>query len=229
MNLRFVLRSLFLLASFIGIIYLVKAMNFYELLNANWIDYVTDRQDFTGYLKFLVIGALATAIGVPRQLIAFLAGFAFGFIKGMFIALAAMALGCIVTFYLARILGRGLIHRHFSKRILRLDDFVRDNPMSMTLLIRLLPVGNNFLTNLTAGLSRVPAFYFFLGSVLGYLPQAVLFALAGSGTDVDSVWRIGLSALLLVVSVILGIWLYKRFRHGKSLNHQIDYKLGVTK
>ena len=56
----------------------------------------------------------------------------------------------------------------------------------MTLLIRLLPVGNNFATSLAAGVSRVPARPFLLGSLLGYMPQTMVFALAGSGVEMGA-------------------------------------------
>ena len=79
------------------------------------------------------------------------------------------------------------------------------------ILIRLFPSGNNLVFSLLAGVSRIPAWPFFLGSCLGYIPQNLLFAMIGSGMRVDEGWRIGLSALLFAASCALGWWLYKRY------------------
>ena len=92
----------------------------------------------------------------------------------------------------------------------------------MTLLIRLLPVGNNFATSLTAGVSRVPARPFLLGSLLGYLPQTVVFALAGSGIEMGARYRVAIAALMFVVSGAIGIWLYRRYRHEKTLGEEVE-------
>ena len=92
----------------------------------------------------------------------------------------------------------------------------------MTLLIRLLPVGNNFATCLAAGISRVPARPFLLGSLLGYLPQTFVFTLAGSGVEMGGSLRVAFAVLFFVVSGAIGIWLYRRYRHGKSLGDDVE-------
>jgi uncharacterized membrane protein YdjX (TVP38/TMEM64 family) len=105
------------------------------------------------------------------------------------------------------------------------DAFVRDNPFSMTLLIRLLPVGSNVATSLAAGLSSVAALPFLLGSGLGFVPQTAVFALVGSGVNVDPVWRIGLGVVLFVLSGALGVYLYRRLKHGKVYDEDLERKV----
>jgi uncharacterized membrane protein YdjX (TVP38/TMEM64 family) len=88
----------------------------------------------------------------------------------------------------------------------------------MTLVIRCLPVGNNLLTNLAAGVSNIPAATFIGGSFIGYIPQTLIFALLGSGVRVDPVWRTTISGLLFAVSTLLGWMLYRRYRVEKTLD-----------
>jgi uncharacterized membrane protein YdjX (TVP38/TMEM64 family) len=83
-------------------------------------------------------------------------------------------------------------------------------------------VGSNVVTNLIAGVSRIPRPAFFLGSLVGYLPQTLIFALAGSGLTVGSRWQLGLSILLFVVSGLLGVRLYRKLRHGRSIAQELD-------
>lgn len=226
MNYRFILRGLIVIASLAVLGYLFSTTPVADLLDEKWIDREVRGHGLNGDLLFLAVGGLATAVGVPRQLIAFLGGYAYGILAGTLLAALAAGLGCILAFYYARFLGRSMIAGRYSSRIRKLDDFVHDHPFNMTLLIRLLPVGSNLATNLIAGVSSVRALPFFAGSVLGYLPQSLVFALVGGGVHVDNVWRIALAVGLFIVSGILGMQLYRRFRQGKSFDEQVDEKLG---
>lgn len=195
-------------------------------LDTRWIDAEVRGQGVAGELLFVVMGALFTGFGFPRQVVAFLGGYAFGFLGGAALALTATATGCLATFGYARLLGRDLVAHRFPGRVRRADAFLRDNPFTMTLLVRLLPVGSNLVTNLTAGVSSVPTVPFVAGSAVGYVPQTLIFALAGSGVALDPVLRIGLSVLLFIASGVLGVFLYRRLRHGMTYDEAIDRAIG---
>jgi uncharacterized membrane protein YdjX (TVP38/TMEM64 family) len=68
----------------------------------------------------------------------------------------------------------------------------------------------------------VPARPFLFGSLLGYLPQTFVFALAGSGIEMGGGLRVAFAVLFFVVSGAIGIWLYRRYRHGKSLGEDVE-------
>jgi len=216
------LRGLVFLASLVAIGFLIQAMQLDSFLDKAWIDTEIRGRGLTGELILFAIGGVFVAVGLPRQVISFLAGYGFGFTTGLVVALAATTLGCIISFFYARFMGRDVVARKFPGKIQRVDDFLSDNPFSMTLLIRFLPAGSNLLTNLAAGVSRVGWLPFVAGSAIGYIPQTAVFALVGSGIGVDPVWRIGLSVVLFVISGVLGIHLYRRYRHGKSLNEETE-------
>ena len=55
---------------------------------------------------FVAVAALLVAVGLPRQMVSFLGGYAFGFLAGTVLALAATASGCVLAFGYARLLGR---------------------------------------------------------------------------------------------------------------------------
>ena len=218
MSARGLLRGLIFLASLVGIGFLIQAMQLDLFLDKAWIDSDIRDRGLRGEFILVCIGTVFIAVGLPRQVISFLAGYGFGFNGGLIIALTATTLGCITTFFYARFLGRELVERKFPVKIRRIDNFLADNPFAMTLLIRFLPAGSNLLTNLAAGVSKVGAFPFIIGSGLGFIPQTAVFALVGSGISVDPIWRISLSVALFLVCGGLGIHLYRRYRRGKRLN-----------
>jgi uncharacterized membrane protein YdjX (TVP38/TMEM64 family) len=194
-------------------------------LTQDWVDREVRDRGLSGELLFLAVGGIATAVAVPRHLVSFLGGYAFGVGGGTLLALLATELGCILTFFYARLVGRPLVAQRFGARVRRIDDFLSANPLSMTLLIRLLPVGNNFATSLAAGVARVPAVPFLAGSLVGYSPQTLVFALAGSGIEAGAGVRVGIAVLLFVVSGAIGAWLYRKYRHGKTLGGEVDEAL----
>ncbi|MEI8646900.1 VTT domain-containing protein [Paraglaciecola sp. Hal342] len=121
----------------------------------------------------------AMAIGCPRQVMAFLGGYAFGFLQGALLSVSGAICGCMVSFFVARFLLKPVVRRRYASRIHSINRFVEDSPVTKTIIIRLLPLGSNFLTNLMAGVTNVKARHFILGSGLGYIPQMALFALMG--------------------------------------------------
>lgn len=225
---RIFLKGLLLLTSLVAVAYLFEASHLSLMLDKSWIDSEVRGKGMTGELLFLGVGALATAIGVPRQAISFLAGYAFDVAFGTLFGVIATVGGCLISFFYARWFGRSLVMSRFSKRIHRIDGFIHENTLSMTVLIRLLPAGSNLVTNLAAGVANVRALPFVLGSALGYIPQTLVFALVGSGISLDPVLRIGLGVTLFLISGVLGIYLFRKFRHGQHLDEQLEQDLGVN-
>ncbi|MGB0671163.1 MAG: TVP38/TMEM64 family protein [Rhodospirillales bacterium] len=225
MNPRIFLRAGVLFASLIVIGILIKEWGLAGLFDEGWIDTHIRGHGLSGHALFIAAGALFTAVGLPRQMVAFFGGYAFGLLDGTLAALAAATLGCTASFLYARILGRSLVQHRFPGRVRKIDTFLAGNPFTMTLLIRFLPVGSNLATNLAAGVSSASAVAFLAGSAIGYLPQTLVFALVGSGVDVGANLRIGLGILLFVVSAGLGAYLYRRYRHGRSLGDEVDSQL----
>jgi uncharacterized membrane protein YdjX (TVP38/TMEM64 family) len=216
------LRGIFLILSLIGLGLLLKSMGLEHLFQRDWIDANVRGHGLHGYGLFLATGALMTAIGLPRQVVAFFGGYAFGIVQGTLLGAFASLSGCVLTFYYARLFGRSLVRRLFPERLHRFDDFIREHPFSMTLLVRLLPVGNNMVTNLIAGVSHIPKLAFFSGSFVGYLPQTLIFVLAGSGLTLGSHGQVALSVVLFIVSGLMGVQLYRRMRHGHSYARELE-------
>ncbi len=222
MRLRTYLPGLLVLAALIAAGIAVESGALSGLLSQDWIDREVRGRGTTGQLLFVAVGGLATALAVPRNVVSFLGGYAFGLAQGMLLALLAEGIGCALTFCCARAFARRHVTKRLGERVRRIEDFLAANPFSMTLLVRLLPVGNNFLTNVAAGVSRVRPLPFLLGSLLGYLPKIFVFALAGSGIDTGAHLRVALAVVVFLISSAIGVWLYRRYRHGKTLGEDVE-------
>lgn len=222
MKLRVLVSGLALMATLVAAGLLLEHGLLGEWLSEAWIDREVLNRGLSGELLYVCVAGLATALAVPRHVVSFLGGYAFGVGLGTGLALLGTELGCALAFFYARAIGRPLVSSRLAARVKHVEDFLAANPFWMTVLIRLIPVGNNFVTNIVAGVTRVPARAFLLGSFAGYLPQTLVFALAGSGVDLGAAPRIGIAVLLFVVSGAIGTRLYRKYRHGHSLGAEVD-------
>jgi uncharacterized membrane protein YdjX (TVP38/TMEM64 family) len=211
-----------MLAVFAGLLMLARALGLEQhLADRQWLMSNVEGQGAAGVFFFLGVTALTTGMGVPRQLLAFLGGYAFGWHWGALLSTLGTALGCAMDFGLARTLGRELVLSRFERRVARLDAFLRADPFRTSLAIRLFPVGHNLTTSIAAGVTSIPAGAFLAGSALGYLPQQLVFALFGAGvnaqSDLGRGLSMGLSLVLLAASAWLGVSVYRAYRRKGAL------------
>lgn len=212
-----IVKGLVMLAGLGLAVYLARTTGVGDMLsNTQWFN---DHILGTGLLSvviFLAVGAVFTAVGLPRQLIGFLGGFAFGALGGTVLSTLGSGIGCALAAGYARWGGRELVVRKLGTRIMKLDGFLRHKPFKTALAIRFFPLGSNVLTNLAAGVSSIPLMPFILGSTLGYIPQNFIFALFGAGMNKESTMGVALSVgmglVLFVVSIWIGMAVYRSYK-----------------
>ncbi|KGJ95975.1 TVP38/TMEM64 family protein [Thalassotalea sp. ND16A] len=212
---------------FIGIFLLISAAialifqfsGFIDQFDQRWIEQNIHDKGQSGLLYFIAVIALATSVGLPRQVAAFAAGYAFGIWQGTVVATFAAALGCGLSFSFARFIARPMVLKHLNDKVEIFNRFLQHDTFQKTFIIRLIPAGNNFLLNLAAGVANINAFRFISGSYIGYFPQMAIFALAGSGVQLMSYWQIGASALLSVIAILLSYRLYRRYESDLQINN----------
>ncbi len=197
------------------IVSLLRLTNLDDVLNEAWFDDHIRSQGFWGWVFFVLLGGVLSSLGTPRQLIAFFGGYAFGGFAGMLLSTLGALFGCSAVYFYARRFGPAVAAKRLREgRLKKIDAYFREAPFLSTITIRLLPVGNNALINLFAGVGGIPALPFLAGSGLGYLPQMLIFALLGSGIQVDATSRFIVSAALFLFSGLIGMVLYRRCRRA---------------
>ena len=171
-----------------------------------------------GLIGFVLLGALFTAFGLPRQVVAFIGGYSFGVAIGVFLGTIAALFGALMTFYVARYLARPFVCRKYPQHIAKIDQFVTERLFLKILLIRFLPFGTNLATNLAAGVTDVAVRPFALASFFGFIPQMLIFALTGHGINIGSKTQLAVAAVLFVISAGIGFYLYKH-RRAVGIEH----------
>ncbi|MCP3667366.1 MAG: TVP38/TMEM64 family protein [Gammaproteobacteria bacterium] len=174
-----------------------------------------------GPLVFILFTAILTAIGIPRLLLIAAAGALFGVVWGLIWSQLATLLGAYGTFAIARWSGRGVTFSRWPK-LRRFMGMLSERGMVAVLLIRQLPL-SSFYINMLLGLSSVRAREFLLGSLLGFLPEAIPAVLIGAGV-VQGELADTLKYILLgvVLFVVLGLVLSRFMDSAKVRQQQIQ-------
>lgn len=169
----------------------------------------------SGYITLVLCLALLTSIGLPRQIAAFSCGYSMGYIMGALFATLATTLGCYLTYLFAKKYLSHWAQKKFPQRCLQINHFFSQQLIYKAFIIRILPLGSNFLTNVIAGSCHINAKPYVFGSCLGFIPQMVIFSMAGAGIKVADNSKILLSVLLFVLALIISSLLY--FQQRKNL------------
>jgi len=177
-------------------------------------------------LAFGATYVVATALSIPgAAVLTMTAGFLFGTVFGTGVAVVSATLGAMVLFLIART-SLGEIFRNRSEGALaRLKDGFAKGAFNYLLFLRLVPVFPFWLVNLVAAFLDVPLRTFLLGTAIGIIPGAAVFASVGSGIggifDRGETPRLGVifSPPILIPILALAVLslvpiVYRRFRRG---------------
>ncbi len=166
-----------------------------------------------GRLLFLLAGGLACAVGMPRQAVCFAGGVAYGLLPGIALSSLATLSGCLLGFLWARLAGRDWARRRLAARadswLARLDRLAAARPFAAVLTLRLLPVGSSLALNLGAGVLGLRILPFAAATLLGSLPQTVVFTLLGGGTRIGHDAQILIAVALFAASSAAGLRLLR--------------------
>lgn len=191
-----------------------------HITDKNWLlDYINQNGVF-GNLVIIFSSMIFIAIGGPKQVIALLLGYLYYIYLGVFFTLVVCVISAALNYTVACFLLTNTLFRRFPKRMQKFNAFASRSPFLKILLLRLFPVGNNVVTNVLSGCVRVPLVPFFTASLIGYLPQTIIFALAGAGIQSPSNEMLYLSIVLAVISTVLTGFIYRD--HIKHRVEQLD-------
>ena len=175
-----------------------------------------------GLAVFLGAGSVLVAVGFLRTVYSAIGGAVYGFLWGSLWSHIGTIAGTMLCFWFSRHLGREWILHKWGRRFERLERRMEKNGFTIVFLIRLCPVGNNFVTSCLAGVSSIRASAFFFASLIGLAPQTLICALLGSGLAKASAHQTGVSIALLVINSILFVLYYRYSRLGSSVARDLS-------
>ncbi len=202
------------------------------------IDQFKSLEHINQLLKQYKVASIFTYIGLqvfqiivsvlPGQALQFAAGYAYGFWFGFLLSLGGVALGTIITFYLARILGKEALHVIFGEETFSKFLHTLNSKRSFLVLfvIFLIPGIPKDLFTYAAGVSEIRIIPFLFISLVGRTPAMVGSIMMGSmfysGSYVG-LFIIGIVAVILFVAGLLhrdNLIKWTDIAYNKLMNNQ---------
>jgi uncharacterized membrane protein YdjX (TVP38/TMEM64 family) len=159
-------------------------------------------------LTYLVMGILA----MPVWWLQILSGYCFGLIGGIAMSQISYTLAAMATRNLSHWLAGEYVHEKLESRrekLRRLDEKLGHNGLLVVMAVRLSHVIPFGLSNYLFGLSRISTIDVAVGSLLGGMPAASLYATIGYDRHLFKDWRYDVS--LVCVNLLLLLPLLLRY------------------
>ena len=160
-----------------------------------------------GPLAYVALHVLLTLVPVSKNLLSAVAGALFGLAGGIALSWVASMVSAVVTFLVARRLGRPAVAAMTGPRIDRVEAVLRDQGVVAVIVARLTPVLPFTIVNYGAGVSAVSMRDFVLGTAVGIVPGTIGYAALGASAGRDATTFVvagAVAAVLLVGSVLVG-------------------------
>ncbi len=163
-------------------------------------------------LAYIGLMTLRPIIFFPSILLFVAAGLAFGPWLGTLYAVIGGVLAAVITYLLARSLGREFVQARLPARLQRFQN--AELGAGLVFLLNLVPIVPITAVNYGAGLSRVPLAHYTLAVIGGLTPRAFAYTYFGDAL-LDSDWR-----QLLIAGAAIGVLvLIPAIFHKRWLKH----------
>ena len=165
-------------------------------------------------VAYVGVVALRPFLFFPSTLLFIAAGLAFGPLLGTLYAAIGGTAAALLTFALARSLGREFVQARLPARLQRLQE--HEWGLGLIFFLNLVPVVPITAVNYGAGLSRVSLTHYTLGVIGGLTPRAGAYTFFGDSLlDVGSpqfIAAIGVLCLLVLVPALLRRYWLRRWK-----------------
>ncbi len=166
--------------------------------------------EYKGYsiLVYIIAQVLQIIICViPGQWLQFAAGYAFGFWLGLLFSLIGAAIGAVVSYYLAKLLGQGILYLIFDEK--QMENFIEKlnskKAIIAVLVIYLIPGLPKDACSYAAGISNMKLKPFLVVSLIGRTPAMAGSLLIGNQIEVGSYTIAIIIGVLAVILCVLGV------------------------
>jgi uncharacterized membrane protein YdjX (TVP38/TMEM64 family) len=189
---------------------------------------------FLAPLVYVVIMALVVVTPLPSLPLNIAAGAYFGPIPGTLYSVTGATLGALISFSLARFLGREVLERYLKGHINFCTPCSNRLLTKLVLLGRLIPVLSFDLISYGAGLTKMSAKNYIIANFIGMLPLTFIYNYFGSMVKVN-LWASLVAGLLFTaLFFILPLWierydlfsLRRFFRHSSEISEEQDKRGG---
>ena len=136
---------------------------------------------FYSLFLYFIILILFFTFSLPGGLIVLIAsGFFFGFIQGFFINIISISLGSLFFIIFSKNLLSKMFNKYYLKFSNKLSGYIKNTSIEYLILVRLFIGPPLAFQNICISLLNVSKMKIFLTTIIGFIPQMLLFSYIGS-------------------------------------------------
>jgi uncharacterized membrane protein YdjX (TVP38/TMEM64 family) len=160
---------------------------------------------------YVLLYCIGPVLFVPGAVLSLAGGLAFGALWGTVLTVIGATIGATLAFFVARTLGRDFVGRLLKGRLKLLDESAGRHGFTLILFLRLVPLVPFNALDYAAGLSKISARDYVLGTLIGIIPGTFAYVYLGSSLVNIYSWQFLSAILLLALMSIIPI-LYKKWK-----------------
>jgi uncharacterized membrane protein YdjX (TVP38/TMEM64 family) len=204
-NSRALMMSLLLLASVVAVFLIGKSAWGQEMLLSLEAWMAQYRHSPLAVVIVTLVFCVSALFGAPQFVLIAACVVVFGPGWGFVYSWVATVVSAVMTFYMGRFAGAGVMKRLGGNHVDRLSDYIGKNAFSASFIVRNIPSAPFIVVNMAFGASRAPFLSFIAGCALGILPKTALVAMFGS--SYTSLVKGGNWQMALLMAGVAVVWL----------------------
>ncbi|KQS39550.1 MULTISPECIES: TVP38/TMEM64 family protein [unclassified Exiguobacterium] len=168
-------------------------------------DWVRD-QGLTGMVLYVLAYTVRPLVFFPASLLTVFGGYTYGPWLGTLLDVIGAGTGGLLSFWIARLLGRRGVEKLIGKGKLNvLDERIATNGFLVVLIVRLIPLFPFDAISYASGLSKIRFKQFAIANYIGIIPGAFVYNNIGSSLRDPFSWQFFLAIGLYVLFFAVGL------------------------
>ena len=206
MGQRQIVKYLLIAIVVVALLYVAVSNGLQDYVSQKAILVQLERMGNFAPLGFMAVMALTVVSPLPSLPLDIAAGIFFGpFLGTLYSALGALC-GSMISFTIARLLGRGLIER-FLRGHVNFCTACSDRMLTAVVFFaRLIPVVSFDMVSYGAGLTKVSLSRFSLATFLGMLPLTFVYNNFGAALVVDDRLAVAAGIMMVLLLFLMPVW-----------------------
>jgi len=202
-------RIIFILLIIVSIVlfYYFKLNKYFTYQNVLQVKMFILNLSFFGPLIIILLFISLNLMGIPNVFFVFLSGYLYGLYYGLLLGWIGTILGFTFSFIAVRYLFQDIFIKKFgnNKIVLRIEKYTEKYKAWSVLFFRLVFAIPYSIQNIAYGLTKINFFVYFFISVVGCIPQTVIFVLLGDLLSKEKINLIELRNIFMIIVIIISI------------------------
>lgn len=182
--------------------------------------YILSYGKYAALCFILIYSIKPIVLVVPASLLSILAGNIFGPLVGLLLSIVSCFFAGTLAFCLSKILGKPFVDRILKGRAIKLGESIEKRGFLIMFIMRLSFIFPYDGLSYAAGLSKMKYSDFILGTILGILPEMIVYSIIGGNIDNPLSAKFILPIIMMVIIAIISSNVYKTIKNKDGQNNK---------